>query len=168
MESTTLDLKERSSALVTTSEQERSFAEYAEARDKWLATPIAHNTSLARGGFPFTIIECAERTFEATELDTARGYKIGDPVEKIAYLCMSQMDWWHYAVGEDDTHYPKDEMFIILFNQNPIRQRDFERIQKLLKDGLIHNICLQEYPNKTKGFNPAHGLVTASQWKSLM
>lgn len=161
------DATQRNLALVEVAPNEQEFGEYAELRDKWLSTPIAHNTTLARGGFPFTILEATERTFEATELHTARGYQVGDPIDKIAYLCQSQMDWTHYAVNEEDTIYPKGEMFIILFNVNPIRERDYERITKLLGDGPIYNICLQEYPNKTKGFNPAHGLVTAHQWKSL-
>lgn len=159
---------ERSQALVVATSSTEKFGQYAEARDKWLATPIAHNTTLARGGYPFTILECTERTFEATALDEQRGYKVGDPIQKIAYLCVSQMTWWHYPTGpEEDIEYPKGEMFIILFNVNPIRERDYERVQELLKEGPVYNICLQEYPNKTKGFNPAHGLVTAQQWESL-
>lgn len=163
---------DRSAALVTGAnigvQNEKAFAEYAEARDKWLSTPIAHNTSLARGGYPFTIDEATERDFEATELDLTRGFEIGDLVPKIAYLCRSQMDWHHYPVGAEDVHYPKGEYFIILLNSNPIRLRDLARVQELLKEGPIVNICLQEYPNKTKGFNPAHGLVTANQWKSIL
>lgn len=159
---------QRENALVALHGNEEKFAQYSEARDKWLATPIAHNTTLARGGYPFTIIEATTRDFEATELDVPRGYKIGDPVRKVGYLCISQMTWFHYPIGEEDIEYPKDEMFIVLMNANPIREGDYNRIQELLKEGPVYNICLQEYPNKTKGFNPAHGLVTARQWKSIL
>lgn len=165
----TLTDAERSQALVAVNDAEQAFQEYAEARDKWLATPIAHNTTLARGGFPFTIVDATERDFPATELDVPRGYQVGDAVPKIAYLCQSQVTWTHYGVMEEDTTYPKGEMFIILMNVNPIRSRDLERIIKILADGKpIYNICMQEYPNRTKGFNPAHGLVTAQSWKSLL
>lgn len=146
---------------------EKLFGEYTEARDKWLATPIAPNTTLARGGYPFTILDATQRDFEATELDQARGYNIGDVVQKIAYLCKSQGTWYHYPVQDEDKEFPKGEDFIILLNSNPIRERDLKRVQELLKEGPISNICLQEIPPKTKGFNPAHKLVTASQWKSL-
>lgn len=159
---------ERSQALVVATSSTEEFSKYTEVRDKWLATPIAHNTTLARGGYPFTILDATQRDFVATELDAARGYAIGDNVPKIAYLCKSQMDWVHYPVQEEDVVYPKGENFIILFNVNPIRLADYERISALLKKGPIFNISMQEYPNKTKGFNPAHGLVTAHQWKSII
>jgi hypothetical protein len=159
---------ERSESLVVPGANSTEFEKYSAQRDKWLATKIAHNTSLARGGYLFTIWECARMEFEATELDTARGFQIGEPVEKIAYLCTSQMRWVHYPIGDVDVIYEKDEPFIILLNPNPIRNRDFERIQELIAGGPLYNICLQEYPNKTKGFNPSHGLVTANQWKSIV
>jgi hypothetical protein len=166
-ENLSTEQQERNEGLVAASSNTSAFAEYSEQRDKWLATPIAFNTTLARGGYPFTIIDATIREFEATEMDVSRGFKIGDPVEKIAYLCRSQMDWVHYPIGDSDVKFVKGEMFVILMNANPIRVRDLERIKTLLKDGPIYNIAMQEYPNKTKGFQPAHGLVTAQQWRSI-
>lgn len=160
-----IQLKEN--ALVKTGVDDNRFAEYADVRDKWLSTPIAHNGTLARGGYPFTIIDATKRIFQATELDVARGYNVGDPIEKIAYLCISQMDWTHYSVNDEDVTYKKDEPFIILFNPNPIRESDLTRIETLLADGPVPNIAAREYANRTKGFNPSIGLVAFHQWKSL-
>jgi len=161
------EIDEKQAALVAVDRNSDEFTKYVEERDKWLSTPIASNTTLAQNGYPFTIIAATQRDFEATELDTSRGFKLGDLVPKIAYLCRSQMTWWSTPDNAEDVEFKKDENFIILLNSNPVRLLDFERMINLLTKGPVFNVALEEIPQKVKGFNPAHKLVAAQSWKAL-
>lgn len=163
-----IDVKSSDLSVLDGKDATQAFAAYAEEREKWLSTPIAKNTTLAKSGTPFTIIAATQRDMPATELDVPRGYSIGDPIPKIAYLCISQQEWWHYDPQGEDICYPEGEPFVILMNPNPIRQKDCERVQDILAaGGKIYNVCLREIPPTKKGFSPAHTLVSQDQWKAL-
>lgn len=163
-----IDHQAREMALVTADNQNESlFAQYAQERDKWLSTQIVQNTALAVGGYVFTVLAATQRQFEASEFDIARGIKPGELVEKVAYLCEAQQAWTFYPENEEDVIYDVGDKFIVLMNANPIRTRDLDRIIDLLRGGPIYNVCLQQYENKTKGFAPAIGLVSARQWHPL-
>lgn len=162
---------DRTQALVPQKEGDAStlFAEHAKMREDWLNTTPAHNTTLGEGGYPFTIIGAREADLPATTLDVRNNpmVQIGDPIRKIAYLCISQITWWHHDPINDDVEYVKGERFVIFMKPNPIRMADYNRIVSLLKTGVIHNVAIQLLPNKEKGLDPVQTLVSADQWRPL-
>ena len=149
--------------IIATTSAATSFAQYTEQRDLMLATPFAHNTTLASCGAAFTVLTVSEGAFASL-----RDKDIMEPAW--LYLCRSQADWSHTdeTTGEL-VSYPAGELFVLKLSKGGgIRERDALTMKDLLRaDGEVPNVALQEYQTKRKGFSNSHGLVSAAKWAPL-
>lgn len=140
---------------------ETLFSDYATLRERFFSMPFLHNTSVARTGAAFTIVEAHERTVE--DMDDE-----GEEREVYTYIVDLQESYVHEdrKTMQVKTHEPGT--YLLQIDKNKIRRSDFNRVKAILQDhGAIRNLTLNEITTDDSTKNNAVSIVHKNQWRHI-